>query len=66
MQTKLWMLLKERGFSQKALAEELGISEKTLSLKLRGQGDFWWGEVAALSAFFGIENPLDVFVAVRR
>lgn len=66
MQIKLWMLLKERGISQKILARELGISEKTLSLKLRGKADFWWGEVVTLAEFFEIQNPLDIFLAVPR
>lgn len=66
MQVKLWMLLKQNHISQVELAERLGISEKTVSLKLQGKADFWWSEVESICELLQLGNPMEVFTAVRR
>ena len=50
--------------TQKALARELGLTEKTLGAKLTGQSDFKLGEMLAIKRKFN--KPLDyLFSTVR-
>ena len=51
----------ENGISKKAIAKELGISPRSLSLKLSGSIDFWWKEVVAISQIFPESEPFSLF-----
>ena len=55
--TKLIGILAERGISQRALAEELGISKNTVNAKLNGRTAFDTSEVMKLCAILGITSP---------
>lgn len=52
MQKKLILLMKEFGISNKDLANKLGISEKQIGLKIRGESDFKSSEMFKISALF--------------
>lgn len=58
---KLKMLLLEEKISQSKLAKSLGISEKSLSLKMNGKIDFWLHEVIQICSILKIENPKELF-----
>ena len=55
---KLKMLLLEEKISQSKLARSLGISEKSLSLKMNGKIDFWLHEIIAICNTLKIEDPI--------
>lgn len=55
--TKLIGILAEKGISQRALAEELGISKNTVNAKLNGRTAFDTFEVMKLCAILGITSP---------
>lgn len=62
MQGKLKGLLYEKRMTQRQLAKEIGISEKTIGLKMAGECEFTFSEVYKICRVLGIENPFDVFV----
>ena len=62
MQGKLKGLIYEKRMTQRQLAKELGISEKTMGLKMADECEFTLSEVYKICRVLGIENPLDVFV----
>lgn len=49
------------GFTQKALAGALGISERTLSRKIRNNGSFKYTEIVKLVELLRIEDPENIF-----
>ena len=51
----------EKGLSQGKLAKHLGISETTMSKKMRSESDFTVTEVSILMYLLGIEDPKDYF-----
>lgn len=46
------------GWTQRRLADYLGISENTLSLKIRGLASFTLDEVEKICVAFGITDPV--------
>ena len=61
MQGKLKSILYDRRISQKKLAAACGMTERSLSNKMRGEVDFTYTEVYNICAYIGIVNPLEVF-----
>lgn len=51
----------EKGLNQSKLAKHLGISETTMSKKMRCESDFTVTEVYTLMFLLGIEDPKDYF-----
>lgn len=58
MYDKLRGRLVEEGFSQKEVAEKLGICEHTLGMKLNGKREFKISEILALARLLDIECPI--------
>lgn len=52
MQKKLILLMKENGITQRKIAEIIGISEKQVGCKLKGETNFLGDEMFAISNFF--------------
>lgn len=52
--------MKAEGYTQKKLAEELGISSKTLSTKLK-KGVFGSDEIEKMIIILNIKNPMEIF-----
>lgn len=55
-------IIAKNGFSQRKLAEMLGISEKTFYAKMK-KGVFNSNEIQAMIDILKIGNPLDIFFA---
>ena len=47
---RVWWALRKRGITQSALAEQLGMSQTTLSRKMLGKATFYPDELVALAA----------------
>lgn len=58
---KLRGLIAERGFTQRKVARELGMAEKTFYTKMR-KGVFGTDEVEQMIELLHIENPVDIFL----
>ena len=52
MQKKLILLMKEKGVTNKEIANVLGISEKQIGLKLKGESDFKSSEMFKIADYF--------------
>lgn len=61
MQAKLKAILFERHISQKSLANEVGMTERGMTDKIRGKTDFTYTEVYDICHVLNIANPLDIF-----
>ncbi len=59
---KLKGVIMERGFSQRKLAEELGMTEKTFYAKMK-KGIFDSAEMSAMVEKLNISNPTEIFFA---
>lgn len=57
---KLKGIIAERGLTKRQLAEELGITEKTLYLKMK-KGVFDSAEMSAMIRVLDIKNPSEIF-----
>lgn len=51
----------EKGYTQKSLAKEVGISGNSMSRKLLGKRDFRLSEVIAICDVLEIDNPKSIF-----
>ena len=51
----------ENGYAKKDIANELGISQRSLMSKLSGNVDFWWKEVEILCRLFPDITPFILF-----
>lgn len=58
-------MLKQKGITQKELAEQLGIAFETLNRKIHGADEFRYWEVVRICAILEIENPMHVFKSKR-
>lgn len=58
---KLKGMMREKNYSQKRLAEKLGISEQSLNSKLNGKTQFLILEVIIIINILRIENPSLIF-----
>ena len=61
---KLRGIIAENGMSQKQVASELGMSEKTFYNKMK-KGVFGTDEVERMVDILHIENPADIFFAQK-
>lgn len=61
---KLRGIIAERGLSQRKVAEELGVTEKTFYSKMRN-GVFGTDEASRLIEILSIENPVEIFFAQK-
>lgn len=61
--TNLMIFLAKNGLNQRELAEKMGISEASMSRKIRGITDFSLVEVGKFISVYGIENARDIFFA---
>lgn len=52
MQKNLILLMKENGVTNKAIADILGISEKQIGLKIKGESDFKSSEMFKIADYF--------------
>lgn len=52
------------GYTQKQMAETIGISEKTFNLRMKS-GIFGTDEVEKMIEVLHIKNPMDIFFAKR-
>lgn len=59
---KLKGIISERGFSQRRVAKNLGMTEKTFYGKMK-RGVFDSDEIQQMIELLGIENPIEVFFA---
>ena len=53
----------EKGLTQAEVAEAIGISSKTLSLKMNNKAIFGTDEIEALTKFLDIADPMKIFFA---
>lgn len=60
--SKLRGVIAERGFSQRDVANAIGISEKTFYLKMK-KGVFGTDEAEKMIKLLGIENPAEIFLS---
>lgn len=60
MYNNLHMVLRLKGFSQKELAAKVGLSERTMSFKIRGKAEFTLEEARRICDFLGISDPAEV------
>ena len=51
----------ESGETQKSVAKAIGISENSLSRKIKGKREFRLSEVLKLCDFLNIDNPCPIF-----
>ena len=59
---KLRGIIAEQGLSQRQVAKQLGMTEKTFYAKMK-KGVFGTDEVDQMIAHLGIENPAEIFFA---
>lgn len=59
---KLRGVIAERGFSQRLVAQHLGMTQQTFYRKMK-KGVFDSDEMMEMVRFLNIENPLDIFFA---
>lgn len=50
-----------KGYNMRQIAEELGIDVATLYRKMRGESDFFRGEIQKLCEILEFENPMEIF-----
>lgn len=55
-------IITERGMSQRKVAKELGITEKTFYSKMK-RGVFGTDEVEKMIDVLGIQNPAEIFLS---
>lgn len=63
MKEKLKKVLKEHGVSQNELADLLGLTYQTISIKMNGHKDFTQSEIRGIKLIFGLtpEEIDDIF-----
>ena len=54
MKEKLRKVLKENGVSQNELADMLGLTYQTISIKMNGHKDFTQSEIRGIKVIFGL------------
>lgn len=59
---KLRGIIAERGYSQRKIAEVIGVTEKTFYTKMK-KGVFGTDEAEAMISFLNIENPSEIFLS---
>ncbi len=61
---KLRGIIAERGYSQRKIAEVIGVTEKTFYNKMK-KGVFGTDEAEAMIEFLNIENPSEIFLGKK-
>lgn len=61
---KLRGIIAERGMSQRQVAENLGMNEKTFYSKMR-KGVFGTDEAEQMIILLNIDNPVEIFLASK-
>lgn len=61
---KLRGIIAEQGLSQRQVAKQLGMTEKTFYTKMK-KGVFGTDEVDRMIAILGIKNPVEIFFAQK-
>lgn len=59
---KLKGIIAEKGFSQREVAKDIGMTEKTFYTKMK-KGVFGTDEVMAMIKLLDIQNPADIFLS---
>ena len=64
---KVKKLMRMHHYTQKALAEKMGITAKTLARKLAGKQEFYASEIISITKIFGlgIKECAELFFNVR-
>lgn len=62
--SRLRGIITERGLSQRKVAKELGITEKTFYSKMK-RGVFGTDEVEKMIDVLGIQNPAEIFLSKK-
>lgn len=57
---KLRGKMAEHGFTQRALAKQVNMSENSLAAKIRGERSFKINEVSAICEILQITNPVEI------
>lgn len=52
-----------KGITAKQLAEMIGVTQSTFSLKMRGEYDFTFAEAVKIKDILGVDIPLEVLFA---
>lgn len=60
--SRLRGLIAERGLSQRRVAKQLGMTEKTFYSKMK-KGIFDSDEISKMILLLGIDNPIEIFFA---
>ena len=60
-------LMKENNYTEKALAEKMGITSKTLAKKLEGKQEFYASEIISITRIFelDIKKCVEIFFDSR-
>lgn len=61
---KLRGIIAERGYSQRKIAEVIGVTEKTFYNKMK-KGVFGTDEAEAMIKFLNIKNPSEIFLGQK-
>ena len=61
---KLRGIISERGYSQREVANAIGISEKTFYSKMKN-GSFGTDEAEKMIEFLHIDNPVEIFLCSK-
>jgi len=60
---KLKGIMRERGITQKNMANELGITVQAFNAKLNGRSRFVVDEAMQMVQYLNIENPVEIFLS---
>ena len=60
---KLRGILAEKRITQAELAHAMGLSTRTINLKLNGKVPINVDEASQITKILGVENPIDIFFA---
>lgn len=61
---KLRGIISERGYSQRKVAQSIGVSEKTFYLKMK-KGSFGTDEAERMIELLKIDNPAEIFFTAK-
>lgn len=64
---KIKELMKKNKYTERALAEKIGITPKTLAKKLAGKQEFYVGEIISITQIFelDIEECAEIFFGTK-
>lgn len=53
--------ISKQGLRKKDIAQEMGITPRSLSQKMSGKSDWWWNEILFIHSIFPDKPPLELF-----